>query len=122
MAAIAKIGKEEHKLRVYTFPARGNQAEDFHLMVNGVKLDSTRARTTSGGGKDYTYIKADSQKDSNQAFWMPGLLASGTAVTITETADEPKAAPAAKAVPAAAAPVAKPAPAAKPVAKRPGGK
>ena len=119
MGLVAKIGKDTKKLRTYNFPSRGNQAEDYHLIVNGEKLDNTRVRTTGGGGKEYTYIKTKEQVNTNQAYWLEGALASGTAVTLEEVADP---APKATAAPAAAAPAPAPAPAAKPAAQRPAAK
>lgn len=119
MNAQIKGQKDAVKLRLYTFPTRGNQAEDYHLVVNGKKLDSTRVRTTGGGGKEYTYIKSDDQVSGNQSYWLPGALAAGTEVTLVETEDKAPTPPAPKAAAAApAAPAKAPAAPKKPAAQR----
>ena len=122
MGQVAKIGKDTIKLRTYNFPQRGNQAEDYHLMVNGEKLGNDRVKTTSGGGKNYTYIKTKEQVGTNQAFWFEGIHPAGTVVTLEEVADQaPKPPKAAAAAPAAAAPAPAAAPAA-PAKQRPAAK
>lgn len=112
----AKVGTEVHKLRAYTFPSKGNQAEDYHLMVNGQKMGADKVRTTAGGGKTYTYFKMPEHKDTNQAYWLTGAIPSGTAVTIEDAPEAAKPAPK-----PAAAPAAKPAAAAS-AAQRPAAK
>lgn len=107
-----KFGNTEVKALTYKFPTKGNQPEDYHLIVNGQKLDTTRVRTTKGGGKEFTYIKLDSQVGGPQSMWVPGIIPSGTQVQIVEEA--PKPAPAA---PAAATNT--PPPPNKPVKQRP---
>lgn len=102
MALHAKIEgqKDSVKLRTYNFPTRGNQPEDFHLIVDGEKLGTDRVRTTGGGGKTYTYIKTKDQDGTNQSYWLEGALAAGTKITLEEV--ETKAEAKAKAKEAAA--------------------
>ncbi len=119
MGLIVKVeGQADQKLRVYKFPSKGTQPEDYSLIVNGETLDSTRVRTTAGGGKSYTYIKLADQDSGPDAYWLTGALESGTEVTIEEEPVKdvpPLAATPAPATPAPApkAAVAKPVPAPK---------
>jgi hypothetical protein len=58
-----KHGSTEHKLLKYPFPVK---AAKFPVKVNGAEV---QAATTSGKGKDYTYILIN-----NTSFYVPGIL------------------------------------------------
>ena len=117
MATTIKFGNTTLKARTYKFPSRGNQAEDYFLLNGTERLDHTRARTTAGRDKTYTYVQTKEQMAAGVSFYVEGVIPSGTKIEVITVEAEPKApkapkeaAPAKAAAPAPAAKVAAPAP------------
>lgn len=87
-----KYGTSLVTLRLYKFPARGQQTEDYHLFLGKDKLGTDRVRTTTGGGKSFTYIKTDEQaKNGDQSWWCEGVIPSGTKIELIANATTPAA-------------------------------
>jgi hypothetical protein len=104
MPATIKFGNTTLKALSYAFPSRGLQAEDYTITVNGEKLDHTRVRTTKGRDKEYTYFKTKDQLNSNQSYYVEGVIPTGSAVTLTVEEKAPKVEKAAAPTQAKAAP------------------
>jgi hypothetical protein len=106
MATTLKFGNTTLKARVYAFPSRGNQPEDYFLLLGSERLDNTRARTTKGKEKEYTYIKTKEQMSGNQGYYVEGVIPSGSRIELIEVVDAPRPpkAPKAAAAPAPKAP------------------
>ena len=79
------------KALLYTFPKKGNAADDYTLLVNGEVLGAGNVATT-GGGKYPAYT---SFKYNGTSYYLPksvGALPSGSKIDVVVEA--PKAAPA----------------------------